>query len=493
MTTTGDIIYEASASTAARLPVGSAGQVLTVAGGIPSWATPSTGAGTITRTDFTATSGQTVFTVAYTVGLIDVYQNGAKLAQADFTATNGTSFTLATGATTGDLIQAEVFSSLNIYSTITAETFNGTGSQTIFTMSAVPANSASLLVAISGVVQDPTTYTVSSNTLTFSTAPPSASGNIAVRYLGVQSVSTVSSFSAGTTGFTPSTATTGAVVLAGTLNVANGGTGVTTSTGSGNNVLSASPTFTGTVVAPTINAGAATALTLQSAGTTAVTVDTSQRVGIGITTPLAPLHVVATAGAANDRGVLIQDRTAGNGGEAWLSFKTQQSADDERIKGAIVYANAGSDFGRGNLLFCLNNADDNANATISNEQMRISSAGLLQFNSGYGSVATAYGCRAWVNFNGQGTIAIRGSGNVSSITDNGTGDYTVNLTTAMPDINYTTVAQTASDSGTALIVNINSNSANNTAPTTSATRMITFTRSGGTLTDSPYVNVSIFR
>lgn len=45
-------------------------------------------------------------------------------------------------------------------------------------------------------------------------------------------------------------------------------------------------------------------------------------------------------------------------------------------------------------------------------------------------------CRAWVNFNGTGTVAIRGSGNVSSITDNGTGDYTINFTTAMPDVNY---------------------------------------------------------
>jgi hypothetical protein len=60
----------------------------------------------------------------------------------------------------------------------------------------------------------------------------------------------------------------------------------------------------------------------------------------------------------------------------------------------------------------------------------------LQFNSGYGSVATAYGCRAWVNFNGTGTVAIRASANVTSITDNGTGDYTVNFTTAMPDANY---------------------------------------------------------
>jgi hypothetical protein len=70
------------------------------------------------------------------------------------------------------------------------------------------------------------------------------------------------------------------------------------------------------------------------------------------------------------------------------------------------------------------------------EVMRLDSSANLQFNSGYGSVATAYGCRAWVNFNGTGTVAIRASGNVTSITDNGTGTYTVNFTTAMPDANY---------------------------------------------------------
>lgn len=50
--------------------------------------------------------------------------------------------------------------------------------------------------------------------------------------------------------------------------------------------------------------------------------------------------------------------------------------------------------------------------------------------------APIYAARAWVNFNGTGTVAIRASGNVSSITDNGTGDYTVNFTTAMADANY---------------------------------------------------------
>ena len=68
------------------------------------------------------------------------------------------------------------------------------------------------------------------------------------------------------------------------------------------------------------------------------------------------------------------------------------------------------------------------------------------FNSGYGSAATAYGCRAWVNFNGTGTVAIRGSGNVSSITDNGVGLYTANFTNSMPDANYCAIIS-CSDNG----------------------------------------------
>ena len=47
-----------------------------------------------------------------------------------------------------------------------------------------------------------------------------------------------------------------------------------------------------------------------------------------------------------------------------------------------------------------------------------------------------YTAKAWVNFNGTGTVAILASGNVSSITDNGTGNYTVNFTNAFADANY---------------------------------------------------------
>jgi hypothetical protein len=75
-------------------------------------------------------------------------------------------------------------------------------------------------------------------------------------------------------------------------------------------------------------------------------------------------------------------------------------------------------------------------------------SGDLSFNSGYGSSAVAYGCRAWVSFNGTGTPAIRASGNVSSITDGGTGIFTINFTTALPDTNYVVSSMTNSIAGT---------------------------------------------
>jgi len=104
-------------------------------------------------------------------------------------------------------------------------------------------------------------------------------------------------------------------------------------------------------------------------------------------------------------------------------------------------------------------------------------------------------CRAWVNFNGTGTVAIRASFNVSSITDNGTGDYTVNFTTALPDANYSAVGSAANISGSYSAITFNSNSsgaASVTAPTTTQFRFTVTNPSVGVV-DSTYVNVSIFR
>lgn len=135
--------------------------------------------------------------------------------------------------------------------------------------------------------------------------------------------------------------------------------------------------------------------------------------------------------------------------------------------------------------------------TASTERARITSTGDFQFNSGYGSVATAYACRAWVNFNGTGTVAIRASGNVSSITDNGTGDYTVNFTAAVPDANYA-VSGLAQLNGSSTngngntIITLNRIPAN--ALTTSSVRIMSQAIDGsGTFADSLNVCVSIFR
>lgn len=80
-----------------------------------------------------------------------------------------------------------------------------------------------------------------------------------------------------------------------------------------------------------------------------------------------------------------------------------------------------------------------ATQTLTNKTLTTPNIDSAQFATVSGT-APLYACRAWVNFNGTGTVAIRASGNVTSITDNGTGDYTVNFTTAMSDANYSVVA-----------------------------------------------------
>ena len=181
--------------------------------------------------------------------------------------------------------------------------------------------------------------------------------------------------------------------------------------------INASTSGAGGVITTADNTGI---LNIQTAGTTAVTVDASQNVGIGTTSPGAKLDV-SVSGAA-----LIQNLQGGSGVYTRLGTTTssfyivQNGTTDTFLYNQEAVA----------LRF----------GTSATERMRITSAGLLQFDSGYGSVATAYGCRAWVSFNGTGTVAIRGSGNVSSITDLAVGRYQMNFTTSMPDANYAAIS-----------------------------------------------------
>jgi len=191
-------------------------------------------------------------------------------------------------------------------------------------MTVAPANTSSIIVAITGVLQDPSTYSVSGTTLTFSTAPPSDTSNISVRYLGIPASGvtttayrTVTEFTAtsGQTSFSVPSYTVGYIdvyrngVMLGTADfTATTGTTVVLASGATtgdliraesfyvSSVLNALPStggtltgnlvVTGTETVPTITSPASTALTLQTNnGTTAVTIDTSQNVGIGTSSP----------------------------------------------------------------------------------------------------------------------------------------------------------------------------------------------------------------
>ena len=238
------------------------------------------------------------------------------------------------------------------------DTFSGNGSTVAFTMTVAPANTSSILVAITGVLQDPSTYSVSGTTLTFSAAPPSGTSNISVRYLGIPA------------------------------------SGVTT-------------TAYRTVTEFTATAGQ-TSFSVPSYTVGYVDV---YRNGV----MLGSADYTATSGTTI---VLASGATAGDLVEV-ISFYVSS------VLNAIP-ATAGS-VGTTYL----------ANAGVTNDKLSLTAnaSNIMTALNASGS-APIYAARAWVNFNGTGTVAIRASGNVTSITDNGTSDYTVNFTTALSDTNY---------------------------------------------------------
>lgn len=101
--------------------------------------------------------------------------------------------------------------------------------------------------------------------------------------------------------------------------------------------------------------------------------------------------------------------------------------------------------------------------------------------------APIYLCRAWVNFNGTGVVAIRASGNCSSVTDNGTGDYTVNFTTAIVDVNYAAVGSNGNDVASGLLeVSASSKS-------TTAQKVFSKNASTNASADQSLISVAVFR
>jgi hypothetical protein len=156
--------------------------------------------------------------------------------------------------------------------------------------------------------------------------------------------------------------------------------------------------------------------------------DASGNVGIGTTSPAAKLHVYNS----NDNVITATrdlDVTTVGAAAAFINLGARSGT--TATNAATVAGILNNPATTGHLSFFTRSSN-----TLT-ERLRVDSDGSqTSVIPGGSTLLPQFACRAWVNFNGTGTVAIRASGNVSSITDNGTGNYTVNFTTSMPDANY---------------------------------------------------------
>jgi hypothetical protein len=170
---------------------------------------------------------------------------------------------------------------------------------------------------------------------------------------------------------------------------------------------------------------------------------TNNRVGINQSTPTKDLDIVGDATISNDLDVGNNLDVTGA-----ITFGSLEFPDGSNTNPSITFEN---DSNTG----IYRSADDTIDIVTNGvSRFRVEPTGQIKsvYESTVGTdfntqLDNGYFCRAWVNFDGTGTFSpnpssgkIRASGNVSSITDNGTGDYAVNFTTAMPDENYSVTA-----------------------------------------------------
>jgi len=134
------------------------------------------------------------------------------------------------------------------------------------------------------------------------------------------------------------------------------------------------------------------------------------------------------------------------------------------------------------LVIAANGQLSSVNTAVANVTTLNATSGVLATQNGMTGIA-----KAWVNFNGTGTVAIRASFNVSSITDNGTGNYTVNFTTAMPNANYSVAGSTVGSGNGGRFID-----ARGVALATSSCQIGAWSAITGTLEDTDCLSIQIF-
>jgi hypothetical protein len=241
-----------------------------------------------------------------------------------------------------------------------------------------------------------------------------------------------------------------------------------------------SPTLTGTPLAPTASSGTNT-------------------------TQIATTAFVATAVASST--AIVSERTA----TATLTNKTI-SADDNTLSGiaasSFVLSNASGNIDGSaaqkaipsGAVVGTSDSQTLTNKTINASQLVNASISATKLDGAQSGSAPIYAARAWVNFNGISTVSITGSGNVSSITDNGTGDYTINFSTALPDTSYAvcgfSVALSSSNITGGSIVTYYPSGSSTYLPstkTTGAARILVGNPNSGAMTDVGDISFMVFR
>ncbi len=185
-------------------------------------------------------------------------------------------------------------------------------------------------------------------------------------------------------------------------------------------------------------------------GGTGATTAAGARINIGVYSQAEVDALIATGGAGGVVGITGGGTGATTAAGARTNLGVMSSSE---VTAAINTATPPASTTKAGLIQIATQAEVNGGSNSTKTIVPNTLLGGMKTHLNASGVAPIYACRAWVNFNGTGTVAIRSSGNVSSITDNGVGNYTVNLSAPMQDLNYCVTGTSA--------INNNPNDANN--------------------------------